>query len=348
MREGKGNTAVAILTVHDLKKYFDVKNQFKGSHRILKAVDGIDFSIDEDSIFALVGESGCGKSTVARLVLRLIQPTSGGIFFKGADIAGFGKESLREFRRSVQIVFQDPFASLNPRKTVFDTVSEPLRIHKLAEKRMMKVTVTGILNKVGLDRDILDRYPHEFSGGQRQRICIARALAVSPELIVADEPLSALDVSIQAQILNLLKEIKEQSRLSFIFISHDLNVVHYFSDNVGVMYLGKIAEQSKTEALFQQPLHPYTEVLLASAPKIKVRSSEFGVMSKDKLPTPNSRLRTDMGEVPSPIDIPPGCPFHPRCPKKFEPCDKIVPALKEPARSEYKGRLVSCHLWNPF
>lgn len=337
-----------LLKVQSLRKYFDVRDRFRGGQRVLRAVDGIDFSVEEDSIFALVGESGCGKTTVAKLALRLIPYTSGNILFKGRDILEFRGDSLKEFRRSVQIVFQDPFASLNPRRTVFDTISEPLKIHRLVEKAEMKETVINLLRKVGLDYNVLNRYPHEFSGGQRQRICIARALSVSPKLIVADEPLSALDVSIQAQILNLLKEIKEQSRLSFLFISHDLNVVHYFSDYIGVMYLGKIVEQSGTEELFKKPLHPYTEILLASAPKIKVRSSEFGVMSKDKLPTPNSQLRNEAGDVPSPVDIPPGCPFHPRCPKRFDPCDKAAPILGEPLSGEYTGRLVSCHLWNQY
>lgn len=337
-----------LLKVQSLRKYFDVRDRFRGGQRVLRAVDGIDFSVEEDSIFALVGESGCGKTTVAKLALRLIPYTSGNILFKGRDILEFRGDSLKEFRRSVQIVFQDPFASLNPRRTVFDTISEPLKIHRLVEKAEMKETVISLLRKVGLDYNVLNRYPHEFSGGQRQRICIARALSVSPKLIVADEPLSALDVSIQAQILNLLKEIKEQSRLSFLFISHDLNVVHYFSDYIGVMYLGKIVEQSGTEELFKKPLHPYTEILLASAPKIKARSPEIGVMGKDKFPASDSKFRNEAGDVPSPVDIPPGCPFHPRCPKRFDPCDKIAPVLGEPLSRGYSGRLVSCHLWNKY
>lgn len=327
---------MAILRVEALKKYYYVKDKFGSRPKVLKAVDGVDFSISENGIFALVGESGCGKSTVARLVLRLIQPSSGSIFFQDRDIVGLTEKALLGFRKSVQIIFQDPFASLNPRKTVLDAVSEPLKIHKLAEKRQLKDVVTEILKKVGLDTDVLGRYPHEFSGGQRQRICIARALAVSPSLIVADEPLSALDVSIQAQILNLLREIKEQSGLSFLFISHDLNVVHYFSDYIGVMYLGRIVEQSKTDELFKEPLHPYTEILLASAPRIKAMDTAAR----------KSALGFDTGEVPSPIDIPSGCPFHTRCPKRFEPCDKTAPQLKEPASEGFSGRLVACHLWN--
>lgn len=334
MYQGRGVTGMEILKVQSLKKYFDVKARFGTARKTLKAVDDISFSIKEDSVFALVGESGCGKSTVARLILKLIPPTSGKILFKERDLNELRGDSLKGFRRSAQIIFQDPFASLNPRKTVFSTISEPLKIHKLYDKRDLRDAVISLLNKVGLDKDVLDRYPHEFSGGQRQRICIARALSVSPELIVADEPLSALDVSIQAQILNLLKEIKEQSKQSFLFISHDLNVVRYFSDNIAVMYLGRIVEASTTDELFEKPLHPYTEMLLSSTPKIRIktkRESQF----------------VDTGDIPSPLDIPPGCPFHPRCPKKFDPCDSIYPELREPSHREFTGRLVACHLWNP-
>jgi oligopeptide/dipeptide ABC transporter ATP-binding protein len=238
---------------------------------------------------------------------------------------------MKTFRKSVQIIFQDPFASLNPRRTVYDTIAEPLIIHNLVPGSKMKDSVVEIIGQVGLGPETLTRYPHEFSGGQRQRICIARALAVSPEIIVADEPLSALDVSIQAQIINLLIELKKKTKISFLFISHDLRVVQYFSDEVGVMYLGKIVEQAKTGELFGKPFHPYSEVLLASAPKIRPE----GTKKAERVPL--------KGEVPSPIHIPPGCPFHPRCPKRFEPCDRIVPELKE-----RHGRLVSCHLWNPY
>ncbi|MBI4690892.1 MAG: ATP-binding cassette domain-containing protein [Nitrospirae bacterium] len=338
-----------LLNVNALKKYFPVKKGFSGEQLWLKAVDGIDFSIEEDKVFALVGESGCGKSTVARLVLKLTTPTSGKIVFAGKDISELKGDSLKTFRRSVQIVFQDPFASLNPRKTVFDTLSEPLKIHRLIKKKNIKEACIGLLKKVGLDPDVIRRYPHEFSGGQRQRICIARALAVNPKLIVADEPLSALDVSIQAQILNLLQDLRKETKITFLFISHDLKVVHYFSDTVGVMYLGKIVECAKTDDLFHKPLHPYTTILLAAAPKIKIRGSELEVKSGDvKLKTQNSKLKTVSGDVPSPIHVPPGCPFHPRCPKRFEPCDKIVPLLKQTLDPEAKGRLVSCHLWNPY
>jgi len=294
--------------------------------------------VKKDSVFAIVGESGCGKSTIARLVLKLLPLTEGKIYFKGEDVSYLAGDALKKFRRSVQIVFQDPFASLNPRMRIIDTLSEPFKIHKIVPKNEMKDRVVNLLEKVGLNADAVNRYPHEFSGGQRQRICIARALTVSPELIVADEPLSALDVSIQAQILNLLQDIKRESAISLIFISHDLKVVHYLSDEVAVMYLGKIVEKARTEDLFESPKHPYTELLLSSAPKIRVQSDESGVMDKgSKLKTLSSKLITD---IPSPIDIPTGCPFHPRCPRRFDICDKVVPELKD-----IDGRRVSCHLY---
>jgi oligopeptide/dipeptide ABC transporter ATP-binding protein len=227
----------------------------------------------------------------------------------------------------VQIIFQDPFASLNPRRTVFDTLAEPLKIHGLGQGGELKDRVVELLRKVGL-HDVLGRYPHEFSGGQRQRICIARALAVSPEIIVADEPLSALDVSIQAQIMNLLIKLKEESSLSFLFISHDLRVVEYLSDEVAVMYLGRIVEQGAAEEIFREPLHPYTALLLSSAPGLDPGAKKRHVPG---------------GEVPSPLNMPPGCPFHPRCSRRFEPCDALVPELKGES-----GRPVACHLWNSY
>ncbi|MBA4371985.1 MAG: hypothetical protein C0402_03895 [Thermodesulfovibrio sp.] len=322
-----------LLKVTALTKHYPVrggiKTGFGRKDSLLRAVDGVDFSIEKDKVLALVGESGCGKSTLARLVLRLIAPTSGEVSFKGQNVLNLRGDALKAFRKSAQIIFQDPFASLNPRRTVFDTVTEPLIIHKLAKKQDMKGAAVNILSQVGLGPEVLNRYPHEFSGGQRQRICIARALAVSPELIVADEPLSALDVSIQAQIINLLMDLKQKTGISFLFISHDLRVVHYLSDMVGVMYLGKIVEYAPTADLFDQPLHPYTVMLLESAPKIS--AAQGG----------GERAGAVKGEAPSPINLPSGCPFHPRCPKKFEPCDREVPALRE-----YQGRRVACHLWN--
>jgi len=318
-----------FLAIENLQKHYQTRSSFGESKRFVKAVDGVSFSVQRDKVFALVGESGCGKSTVARMILRLIDPTGGRVFFKGADVAALKGDGLKAFRRSVQIVFQDPFASLNPRMRVIDALGEPFIIHKLFPKREIRDRVVSLLEQVGLGPEALMKYPHEFSGGQRQRICIARALTVSPELIVADEPLSALDVSIQAQILNLLQDIRRDSGITLVFISHDLNVVQYLSDEVGVMYLGRIVEMARTEALFASPHHPYTELLLRSVPKIKTVRSEASVPMG---------LAGGQGEIPSPIDIPSGCPFHPRCAKRYEPCDKEVPAL-----IEREGRWVACH-----
>lgn len=333
-----------ILRVDTIKKYFPVKSGFGKPRKWLKAVDGVSFKVQSGRVFAIVGESGCGKSTVARLALKLLSLTDGRIFFKGQDIANIGGEKLRDFRRSVQIIFQDPFASLNPRMKIMDMLSEPLKIHKIVPKKEIKDKMVDLLQKVGLTPDALSKYPHEFSGGQRQRVCIARALTVSPKLIVADEPLSALDVSIQAQIINLLQDIKKELAISLIFISHDLKVVNYLSDEVVVMYLGKIIEQAKTEDLFQTPKHPYTNLLLLSAPKLTKRRNSETQRHRD--PDINS-VYHDLGgkledktEPPSPVDIPSGCPFHPRCPRRFGICDKVVPELKDVG-----SRLVSCHLY---
>jgi peptide/nickel transport system ATP-binding protein/oligopeptide transport system ATP-binding protein len=330
------NPITPLLSVDSIKKYFPVKSGFGKPLKLLKAVDGVSFEVKRNSVFAIVGESGCGKSTVAKLILRLLPLTEGRIFFNSIDISGAAGEGIKKFRKSAQIVFQDPFASLNPRMRIMDILAEPFKIHRIIPKNEIKDRLAGLLKRVGLSADALKRYPHEFSGGQRQRICIARALTVSPELIVADELLSALDVSIQAQILNLLLDIKKESAISMVFISHDLNVVHYLSDEVAVMYLGRIVEMAKTEDLFQSPKHPYTELLLLSAPKISVKRQASSVQRT----THDSQRSTHFGDVPSPIDIPIGCPFHPRCPKRFDICDKVVPELED-----IGGRLVSCHLY---
>lgn len=313
-----------LLRVVDLKKYFPSKGG-----RLVKAVDGVSFSVNESEVFALVGESGCGKSTVARLILRLMMPTEGRIYFDNIDVLKAKGEELLRIRRGLQIIFQDPQASLNPRKRVIDTVGEPLMITSIVRKKKeLKEHVVTLLQKVGIDSDSLYKYPHEFSGGQRQRICIARAIAVNPRLIIADEPTSALDVSIQAQVMSLLEELQREKKMAYVFISHNLPIVEHFSDTVAVMYLGRIVEMAKTEEFFSKPLHPYSDALLSAVPKPEIRKKAERVILK--------------GDVPSPIDIPPGCPFHPRCPRRFEPCDKILPMLKEVKRD----RLVSCHLYN--
>ncbi len=322
-----------LLRVESLKKYFSIRSGIRGSKRYVKAVDDISFEVDVNNVFAIVGESGSGKSTVANLILRLIEPTDGHIYFKGLDILLLKGEELLKFRKSAQIIFQDPFASLNPRMRIIDILSEPFNIHKIIDRSRIKERILQLLETVGMGADALNKYPHEFSGGQRQRICIARALTVSPELIIADEPLSALDVSIQAQILNLFQKIKQDLTISFIFISHDLKVVRYFSDKVAVMYLGKFVEMAKSEDLFSMPLHPYTRLLIASAPKIITKKNS--VLKKSLLLKQGS-----LDYIQSTFDVPSGCPFHPRCPEKMDICLKEVPLIRD-----YGGRSVACHLY---
>lgn len=312
-----------LLRVQGIRKYFPAKGR-----RFLKAVDDVSFSVSHREVFGLVGESGCGKSTLARLILRLMEPTEGEIFFDGMNVTTARGRELSNVRRGMQIIFQDPLASLNPRMKVVDTIGEALLVNNLVNKSEIKDRVIQLLDMVGLDKDVLFRYPHEFSGGQRQRICIARALAVSPKIIVADEALSALDVSIQAQIMNLLEDLQRDTGLAYLFISHNLLTIEHFSDVVAVMYLGRIVEMSGTEALFSEPMHPYTEALMSSIPRPEIR----GDIKRTVLD----------GDVPSQLDIPSGCPFHPRCPKRFEPCDRKVPEYKE-ARDR---RWVACHLWS--
>ncbi len=320
---------MSLMEVRALKKYFQMRSGFLSKPHEVRAVDGVDFTIEQNKVFAIVGESGSGKSTVARLLLRLIEPQEGDVLFKGTDVLTLKGDGLKAYRRSVQIIFQDPFASLNPRIKVYGALSEPLKIHRTVPKSQFRERVRTMLERVGLDADVMERYPHEFSGGQRQRICIARALMLGPELVVADEPLSSLDVSIQAQILNLLIRIKEDIGLSFLFISHDLSVVQYFSDTIAVMYLGRIVETGETEELFSNPMHPYTQMLIESVPKIiGTKSNRRPGQPEDPAPEP-----------PSPIEIPEGCPFHPRCPKRFAPC-----ATTPPQMQRRHGRLISCHL----
>lgn len=309
-----------LLVVEDLKKYFPVRGLFF-TRGWVRAVDGVTFAIPKGKTLGLVGESGSGKTTVGRLVLRLLKPTSGRIIFDGKDITWLSERKLKWFRRRAQIVFQDPYMSLNPRMTVYEILLEPLKVHKIDVENPREYIVK-LLHEVGLDETHLYRYPYEFSGGQRQRIAIARALILKPEFLVLDEPTSALDVSVQAQILNMLKDLQKKHNLTYLFISHDLGVVRYMSDYIAVMYVGKIVELGPAEEVFEKPLHPYTKMLL------------------DSIPIPNpaiarSRKRHVVGEPPSPMNPPPGCRFHPRCPRATRECKERVPELVEVEKNHW-------------
>jgi oligopeptide/dipeptide ABC transporter ATP-binding protein len=316
-----------VLEVSDLKKHFPLGGGFfGGAGHTVRAVDGVSFAIAPHETLGLVGESGCGKSTVGRTVLRLIEPTAGTIRVDGRDITHLTKDDLRPYRRQMQIIFQDPFSSLDPRMSAGDIVAEPLRVHGLASGRALREHVAGLFDRVGLRRAQMENFPHQFSGGQRQRIGIARALALKPKLIVADEPVSALDVSIQAQVLNLMMDLQREMGLAYLFISHNLAVVEHISHRIAVMYLGRIVEYTDKKTLFTRPLHPYTESLLAA------------------VPVPDPRIKRQrrllQGDVPSPINPPPGCHFHTRCPYAVDRCKSEEPALREVK----PGQLVACHL----
>ncbi|MBC7800923.1 MAG: dipeptide ABC transporter ATP-binding protein, partial [Gemmatimonadaceae bacterium] len=316
-----------LMEVKGLAKHYPMRRGLVMSRTVgnVRAVDGIGFQLFRGETLALVGESGCGKSTTARLVLRLIEPTAGSVFFEGQDITGMRGDPLRKLRRRMQIVFQDPFASLNPRMTVADILEEPLIVHSIGDRVARRARVNQLLGLVGLASYHAGRYPHEFSGGQRQRIGIARALAVEPALVVCDEPVSALDVSIQAQVVNLLRDLQTRLGLSYLFIAHDLAVVKHVADRVAVMYLGRIVEIGPKDAVFANPRHPYTRVLLSAIPR----------------PDPHRKLVRQVagGDVPSPADIPPGCRFHTRCAYVIDRCRTEDPAL----HAVEPGHLSACH-----
>jgi len=316
-----------VVQVEHLSKCFPVTRGFLHRTRAeLRAVDDVSFDVQPGETLCVVGESGCGKSTLGKLVLRLLEPTAGRILIEGQDVTALGAEAMRPFRQRVQMVFQDPYASLNPRLSATEIVTEPLENFQPLRTSERRERAADLLARVGLRPDLLDRMPFEFSGGQRQRLGIARALSVRPALIVADEPVSALDVSVQAQVLNLLLDLQDEFGLAYLFISHDLGVVEHIGQRIAVMYLGRVVELADRDALFTAPQHPYSEALLAAAP----------------LPDPRAkRLRPIIeGEVPSPLDPPPGCPFHPRCPYAEPRCRIEVPALRRLA----DGRLAACHL----
>ena len=316
-----------LLEVKNLKQYFPIKGGILGrtiAH--VKAVDDISFDVHEGETVSIVGESGCGKSTAGRAILRLEKPHSGQVLFDGADLVALSSKAMRKKRGDIQIIFQDPYASLNPRRTVYQTLCEAMDIQKIGEKANRREDILHLLDIVGLGEHHVDHYPHQFSGGQRQRIGIARALSVRPKLIVCDEAVSALDVSIQAQVLNLLKKLQKKYQLTYVFISHDLGVVRHISDRIIVMYLGKIMEIADKKSLFQHPGHPYTHALLSSIPSTNMKEKKERIVLS--------------GDVPSPINPPKGCPFHTRCPQAFDLCAKELPPFYQPNPNQH----VACHL----
>ncbi|WP_316571234.1 dipeptide ABC transporter ATP-binding protein [Neobacillus sp. YIM B06451] len=321
---GKGN----LLEIRNLKTYYPVKGGFfKRTIGNVKAVDDISFEIKKGETLGLVGESGCGKSTAGRTILRLLKPTDGQIIFDGQDITNISGKTLRDIRKDMQMVFQDPYASLNPMQMVGDIIAEPIYNYTKKPKEELKREVMDLLEKVGLPEDAYYKYAHEFSGGQRQRVGIARALALRPKLIIADEPVSALDVSVQSQVLNLLKDLQEEFDLTFLFIAHDLSVVKHMSDRIGVMYLGNMVEIAEKDSLYAEPLHPYTQALISAIPSPDPKKKKERIILT--------------GDVPSPLNPPSGCPFHPRCPMAMEQCSVTKPELKEVKPSHR----VACHLY---
>ncbi len=326
MPDPKPDRTEALVELKGVVKHFPITGGvFLRQTASVRAVDGVSLHIRRGETLGLVGESGCGKSTLGRLILRLEEPTRGDILFRGESILGYDKKKMRALRREMQIIFQDPFSSLNPRKNVAHIVGEPLYVHGLTDRRQRETKVLALLEVVGLKREHMRRFPHQFSGGQRQRIGVARALALNPDLIICDEAVSALDVSIQAQVINLLQDLQDEFELTYLFISHDLSVVEHISDRVAVMYLGRLVEVAASEKLYASPLHPYTQALLSAAP----------------VPDPPKKGRRTIlkGDVPSPIDPPPGCRFHTRCPYALEICRQEQPLMVE----INPGHLTACH-----
>ena len=319
-----------LIEVKNLKKYFPLKaSMFKKSKNMVKAVDDVSFHIYRGETFGLVGESGCGKSTLGRTLNRLYDPTAGQIIFDGKDIAGLGNKDLQPYRKRMQMIFQDPYSSLNPYMNVEEIIDEPLEIHSNLSKNERKDVIISILEKVGLKKEDMEKFPHEFSGGQRQRIGIARAVALNPDFIICDEAISALDVSIQAQVINMLEDLQSEMKLTYLFVAHDLSMVRHISDRIGVMYLGKMVEVSKSNELYEKPLHPYTQALLSAIPipdPIKAQSSKREIIT---------------GELPSPIEMEKGCRFRSRCPFAKSICAEIEPQLKQ-VDGEH---MVACHLY---
>lgn len=321
---------MSLLEIRNLKKHFPVGQAlFSRNKDVVKAVDGVNLRVEQGETLGLVGESGCGKSTLGRAILRLIEPTEGEVYFEGKNLLAMSQRELRDMRRQMQIIFQDPYASLNPRMRVGDIVGEGLEIHKIARGKAKRDRVIELLRQVGLREDHYDRYPHEFSGGQRQRIGIARALGVGPKFIVCDEPVSSLDVSIQAQIINLLQELQEKMHLTYLFISHDLRVVEHISHRVAIMYLGKVVEIAQSDTIYRDAKHPYTRALLSSVPIPDMDGKKERVLLQ--------------GDVPSPVNPPSGCAFHPRCAYRAPICDQMEPPLDFDA--DYHG--VACHVFGP-
>lgn len=321
----------SLVEIKGLCKYFKTKKGiFSGNKGLLKAVDGVSFNIEKGETLGLVGESGCGKSTLGRTLLKLYNPTAGEIFYNSNEIGKLSNKDMKPYRKNMQMIFQDPYASLNPRLTVGDIIGEPLDIHNIAQGKDREEKIKYYIHKVGLHPDHINRYPYEFSGGQRQRIGIARALAVNPDFIVCDEPISALDVSIQAQIVNMLEELQDEMGLTYLFIAHDLSMVKHISNRVGIMYLGKLVEISDSKEVYSNPVHPYTKALLSAIP----------------IPNPDiakSKQRIILeGDIPSPIDPPPGCRFMSRCRYAKPICGEVEPELKEVS----SGHCVACHLFN--